>query len=387
MELPRNRGFAGGSNVGLRDLDDVDYVALLNNDTIPDRNWLRPLVDALEADAGLGAACSKMVFAPSFVALTVDAPTFRAQGDGRDLGVRITGLAVDGAEVWGSTQFADGCHVTNTRGTGDQELCWTDAHAEVRVPVTPGAPLPAAVEIELSAEKAKRVTLTAGGEPLTVEVGPDPAWVTVPIVGEAFDVINNVGSRLVLGGYGGDRGFLEPDRGQYAQPEEVFAWCGGAVLLPARYLREVGIFDERYFMYYEDTDLAWRGRLAGWRYHYVPESLVRHEHAASSKEGSTLFTHYVERNRFLTLARNAPWSMLTEALRVFLRDTLVIFKHQVLAPVRRRGRPDPDLVKRRLRAVLGVRQAAARHVAHPSRAQRVSAPERQAIVDRWAVPQ
>ena len=51
----------------------------------------------------------------------------------------------------------------------------------------------------------------------------------------------------------------------------------------------------------------WRGRIAGWRYQYVPESLVRHEHAASSKEGSALFTHYVERNRFLTLARNASY--------------------------------------------------------------------------------
>ncbi len=71
------------------------------------------------------------------------------------------------------------------------------------------------------------------------------------------------------------------------------------MLLSARYLREVGTFDDRYFMYYEDTDLSWRGRLAGWRYCYVPESVVRHEHAASSKEGSALFMHYVERNRFL----------------------------------------------------------------------------------------
>jgi hypothetical protein len=320
------------------------------------------------------------------VALTVDTPTFRARGDGRDLGVRLTGLAVDGAEVWGSTQFADGCHVTNTRGTGDLELCWTDAHAEVRVPVTPGAELPAAVEVELSAEKSKQVTLCAGGDPVDVEIGPEPKWVNVPVGGEAFDVINNVGSRLVLGGYGGDRGFLEPDRGQYQSPEEVFAWCGGAVLLSARYLREVGIFDERYFMYYEDTDLAWRGRLAGWRYLYVPESLVRHEHAASSKEGSALFTHYVERNRFLTLARSAPWPMLAEALRVFLRDTLVIFKHQVLAPMRRRGRPDPDLVQRRLRAVLAFGKLLPATL-RTRRAQRVSAKDRRALVDRWAVPQ
>jgi hypothetical protein len=118
----------------------------------------------------------------------------------------------------------------------------------------------------------------------------------------------------------------------------------------------------------------------------VPASIVRHEHAASSKEGSALFTHYVERNRFLTLARNAPWAMLTEALRVFLRDTLVIFKHQVLAPVRPRGHPDPDLVKRRLRAVLAFAKLLPATL-RARRAQRVSASARQEIIDRWAVPQ
>jgi hypothetical protein len=110
-------------------------------------------------------------------------------------------------------------------------------------------------------------------------VGRDPTWHQVPVAGPAFDVINNVGSRLVEGGYGGDRGFLERDRGQYEEPVEVFAWCGAAVVLSTRDLREVGLFDDRFFVYYEDTDLSWRGRLAGWRYLYVPTSVVRHVHA------------------------------------------------------------------------------------------------------------
>ena len=42
----------------------------------------------------------------------------------------------------------------------------------------------------------------------------------------------------------------------------MFAWCGGAVLLRPTYLDEVGLFDERLFLYYEDTDLSWRGQLA-----------------------------------------------------------------------------------------------------------------------------
>ena len=61
-----------------------------------------------------------------------------------------------------------------------------------------------------------------------------PQWFEVPLAGEPYDVINNVGSRLVDGGYGGDRGFLEADVGQYEHREEVFAWCGAATLLSRR---------------------------------------------------------------------------------------------------------------------------------------------------------
>ena len=119
-------------------------------------------------------------------------------------------------------------------------------------------------------------------------------------------------------------------------------------------------------MYYEDTDLSWRGRLAGWRYCYVPESVVRHEHAASSKEGSALFMHYVERNRFLTLARNAPWSMLAEASYVYLRDTAVILDRDVVRRMRHRSRPAPAFALRRLARVRGVPEALPDDVAHPT---------------------
>jgi GT2 family glycosyltransferase len=385
VEHTHNAGFAGGCNLGLRDLADFDYVALLNNDAIADRNWLRPLVDALESDSQLGAACSKIVFAPAFVTLTVETPTFRPSGDGRELGVKITGLAVDGVEAWENAQFADGCYAEHTRGSGIEQLCWTGSRGEVRVPVEPGAALPASIEIELSAEQSKPVCLSAGGPNDEVRVTEHPSWYSVPVSGPTYDVINNVGSRLVLGGYGGDRGFLEPDRGQYSESEEVFAWCGGAVLLSVRYLRDVGIFDDRYFMYYEDTDLSWRGRLAGWHYRYVPKSVVRHVHAATSSEGSPLFTHFVERNRFLTLARNAPWSMLAAASYVFLRDTLVIFDRDVARPLVHRARPTPALALRRLRAYAGFLKLLPRTLG-ARRCQRASAVEREEIVQRWGVP-
>ena len=97
-------------------------------------------------------------------------------------------------------------------------------------------------------------------------------------------------------------------------PEDVFAWCGAGVLFRPEYLRQAGLFDERFFMYYEDTDLAWRGQALGWRYRYIPEARMRHVHAATSVEGSARFRFWVDRNRLFMLTKNAPGSLARRAV-------------------------------------------------------------------------
>ena len=181
----------------------------------------------------------------------------------------------------------------------------------------------------------------------------DAEWVDIAVPPEPFDVINNVGSNLFAGGFGGDRGFLEVDTGQYEEPADVFAWCGGAVLLSRAYLDEVGTFDERFFLYYEDTDLSWRGQLRGWRYVYEPGAVVRHHHAQSSGVGSPLFRYSTERNRLLMLAKNAPAQLAWRSgLGEVRRAVTSTIRHYVLRPltlrlpVRARGGPPLARVRR-----------------------------------------
>ena len=112
----------------------------------------------------------------------------------------------------------------------------------------------------------------------------------------------------------------------------MFAWCGGSVLLRPAYLADVGLFDDDFFLYYEDTDLSWRGRSRGWRYRYVPEARARHVHAASTGEGSPVFQHYVERNRLLMLVKNAP-------PRLACRRGVPVLPHHGLVRPARPGRP------------------------------------------------
>jgi GT2 family glycosyltransferase len=129
--------------------------------------------------------------------------------------------------------------------------------------------------------------------------------------------IQNAGGVLLANGAGRDRGTVlrdgrwvqEEDRGQYERVEEVFFFCGAAVLLRKAALEDAGYFDERYFMYYEDLDLSWRLRLRGWKVVYVPDSVVEHDHAASSGEWSPFFVYQVERNRPLMLLKLAPWPL------------------------------------------------------------------------------
>jgi GT2 family glycosyltransferase len=84
-----------------------------------------------------------------------------------------------------------------------------------------------------------------------------------------------------------------------------FGFCGAGALLDVAAVRSCGGMDASLFLYYEDTDLSWRLRLAGWSVEYCPAAHVMHEHGSSSVEGSDLFLHHNERNRLLVLARNA----------------------------------------------------------------------------------
>ncbi|HEY6746443.1 MAG TPA: glycosyltransferase family 2 protein [Mycobacteriales bacterium] len=128
--------------------------------------------------------------------------------------------------------------------------------------------------------------------------------------------LNNAGVVLRADGYGADRGLGAPDGPPYDEPAEVFGFSGGAALLSVPVLRDVGGFPARYFLYYEDTDVSWRLRLAGHAVGYAPGAVVRHAHSASADQTSALFSFHNERNRLLTVVRCAPASF---AVRQLLR--------------------------------------------------------------------
>lgn len=116
-----------------------------------------------------------------------------------------------------------------------------------------------------------------------------------------------------------NRGYEEKDGGKYNQEAEIF----GASACAAIYAREAlektklpgdNYFDEDYFAYFEDVDLAWRLRLTGFRSFYCPQAIVVHFQSATGKRYSPFKKFHLHRNQYYNIIKNLPFWMIARAL-------------------------------------------------------------------------
>jgi len=140
-------------------------------------------------------------------------------------------------------------------------------------------------------------------------------------------VINSAGLQSNRIFYSCDRGFLEYDRGQYDEEAEVISACGGAIFVRKAVIDRIGLFDSRYFMYYEDLDFGIRSWLAGYKVLYTPEAIVYHRMRASGR--SEVLNEYVDnKNRTRTLLKNCSLPTLLRVLpRSLVFDLACIANH------------------------------------------------------------
>jgi N-acetylglucosaminyl-diphospho-decaprenol L-rhamnosyltransferase len=143
------------------------------------------------------------------------------------------------------------------------------------------------------------------------------------------ELINSTGGEMTRSGNGRDRDWLVPLNEHERTAGGVLGFSGGAVALRVAALDEVGGFDDRYFMYYEDSDLSWRLRRAGWQIRYEPEAIARHQHAASSGTESDFFLFHNQRNRVLFAIKNLPAGL---ALLAIARSIAALPRHALRAP-------------------------------------------------------
>ncbi|OGM16145.1 hypothetical protein A2V55_02310 [Candidatus Woesebacteria bacterium RBG_19FT_COMBO_37_29] len=198
----KNIGFAAGNNVGIKySLEKgADYVMILNNDTIIDKNLISGLLRTFREDPEVGVVSPKIYFAPGF-------EFHKKVYQSKDLG---------------------------------------------------------------------KVIWYAGG---------DMNWRNI---------------------YGTNHGVDEVDRRQFEKTIATDFVTGACAFFNAEALKDIGFFDEKYFLYLEDADISQRMRKGGWKVLYSPHGFLWHKVAQSSAIGSELNDYFITRNRILFGLKYAP---------------------------------------------------------------------------------
>ena len=336
IENHANLGFGAAIN---RALDapgsPVDAVLLLNPDAWIEPDALEHLAAALVEHPEVGAACPRILFDRPMTSVRIcTQPAMKA---------RLVGVRVDGDDQMGAVHGLRGAlrrPMRHERAVWDLE---PDAHLQL--------PHGRTIELDMELRRAGVVEVATGEATQTIRAGRGRCPITIDAPGEPFTAIQNDGSDVAADGTGRNRHFHRR-LDQADDPNPVFAWCGAAVLLRGRALARVGHFAEPFFLYYEDTDLAWRFQAGGWSPIVVPHAVVWHRHSASTGQGRTVTEVFQHRNRVLLMLRNAP---LGPAVRSLMGLGVTAASVTVRALIGRPGaRPgDFTLAAHRWRALIG----------------------------------
>ena len=162
---------------------------------------------------------------------------------------------------------------------------------------------------------------------LNDDTEPDERWLQCLVAAmEADPQVGMCASRIEIHGTGTldssgmlvcrdgsskQRGQSQPGR-NWLEPGEALLPSGCAALYRRELLDDVGLFDEDFFLYCEDTDLGLRALWAGWHCRYVADAVVQHHYSRTAGAFSPLKAKFVERNRLWVAIKNFPasWLML-----------------------------------------------------------------------------
>lgn len=192
-------------------------------------------------------------------------------------------------------------------------------------------------------------------------------------------MINSAGIALDRAGIAWDWRGGETDDPAERQAVDVFGACAGAALYRRAMLDDIGLFDERFFAYLEDVDLAWRARWAGWSALFVPTARVVHFYSGTGGEGSHFKNRLLGRNKTWVIAKNYPWPQVLWYLPIILLYDLGSIPYTLI------WRGDWGPVRGRLEGLAGLWTAMqARRTA--SHSHRISGQEMLARMARLATP-
>lgn len=283
VENKKNWGFAGGNNKGVA-ASRGEFTVLLNNDTAVEPEWLSELFYAIKDRSCVSMVNSKLLFFYDFV---------RVIFDGK---VQIEKNVI----LNGATYSIEDKYCKNIQRDGDTIKC--SEKSRIYLPIySPSDDFNVKISVLSKTSNCIRI----GSHKYQPENGEITGHLSSNELKEqSKSLIQNAGSGVNEGFDGYDLGSGEEDSEKYNRPYEINNACGASVIMRRDDFVRAGMFDSRFFMYYEDTDLSYRMKQGKRKIMYCPTSVVRHIHTGSSTEWSPFFTYHVFRNKLLFVYKN-----------------------------------------------------------------------------------
>ncbi len=325
IESPTNLGFGRGNNLGIKQAKG-DLIFLVNNDTLMDRGSLKNAVKTFnkwKKSKKIGAINAKMVLVDKYLPFKIEEAFF----SGYKVSEKYEAINLQPYVLPHETSklFTERVLVPiNHNMSGDMNL---------RLTLKPFR------RSNFYIYLGNKIIYKGKFDDLGKEKTVNFSLSHNQLKKETLDLIQNAGNYYFRDGFGRDRGalvfkhkqFYEEDKGQYDREEFVPGFCGAGVLLYKKALNETGLFDDNFFMYYEDADLSFRLKRKKWKILYSPSVSVRHIHSGSSKEWSDFFTFNVERGRLLFVSKHWPRDIaVTELLKYVVKDMFIVPTYYLL---------------------------------------------------------
>jgi GT2 family glycosyltransferase len=390
LEINKNLGFAGGNNAGAKAAKG-DYIAFINNDCVVEKDWLLSLINTLKEKENenikIGGAGSKVLFYFKYLPLKISINSFSQNNslnedkDGCQALVKGFKINVNDDES-GKSDLADcGSYKKNLYGFANKSFKYLtgfydsgrDADKNIIRKIKNDAVVWVPVaDMDKDMELEMMVSFIKPGMNLKISLENENIFnfgevrefssfnksldelnfmkVIIRIPSEKYkhsrSIINSCGSMINKVFYAREINYECVDDGSVVKPFEVFALPGSSFIINKKLADETGLFDEKFFTYYEDIDLFWRAVLKGWRFFAVPESVSRHFHCGSGEEWSHSFTYHVLRNRLLMIYRCCWFSGFLKNYLSFCAAAFINLLYLAAAKARGRDMHRPDILIR-----------------------------------------
>jgi len=304
VKSEENLGFAGGNNFGVQ-FAEGEYVVFLNNDTAVSKDWLQELYSFTKSYSDIGIVSSKLIFFYDFIKLNINT---------KDKVFLSKGVTINGQKYIIDPKF------TNNVLYGEKEItCF--GHTTIYLPLINTVETECTIDfdfVRINDFETDAWVIDDEILPMTksITLGKDAG------LANKLTLIQNAGSGINEKFDGYDIGFCEVDKGQYDQVYELDSCCGAAMMINKKLFDSVGGFDDRFFMYYEDTDLSFRIKKLGFKLYFCPTAEVRHIHTGSSQEWSPFFVYHIYRNKLIFIFKNFSFSVFCKQFAHYILHVL-----------------------------------------------------------------